>query len=156
MLNRREIIKVTAALLAGAALPHSIANALPHPSASPEIGCGNEFPWFGAIYPDATCIDGFLWDLDSCDEPKGLLFSGGDWPCPYCNARKFLEYIKEETSEAGYIAFMEGESFRDNPYIAGSRFPHLTATLQDFWREGFKEAAIDPQAIAERASMGAA
>jgi hypothetical protein len=153
ILSRRELIKFTAAALAGAALPNSIANALPHPAFAPSLGCDNEFPFFGAHYPDATCIEGFLWDLDSCDEPKGALLSGGDWPCPYCNASGFLEHIKEEIDEAGYIAFSDGESFLDNPYLKGSRFPHLTAPLQDFWREGFKQASIDPEAIAERKAL---
>lgn len=27
-----------------------------------------EFPYFGAIYPDARCIGGYLYDLDDCDE----------------------------------------------------------------------------------------
>ena len=27
-----------------------------------------EFPFFGASYPDARCIDGYLFDLDKCDE----------------------------------------------------------------------------------------
>ena len=27
--------------------------------------CGIEFPQFGANYPDARCIDGYLWDMDS-------------------------------------------------------------------------------------------
>lgn len=25
-----------------------------------------EFPFFGASYPDARCINGYLWDLDDC------------------------------------------------------------------------------------------
>jgi hypothetical protein len=28
-----------------------------------------EFPFFGASYPDARCINGYLWDLDKCN-PK--------------------------------------------------------------------------------------
>lgn len=31
-----------------------------------------EFPFFGASYPDARCINGYLWDLDKCDELKKL------------------------------------------------------------------------------------
>ena len=27
-------------------------------------GCRNEFPYFGASYPYAHCINGYLWDLD--------------------------------------------------------------------------------------------
>ena len=34
-----------------------------------------EFPFFGATYPDATCIDGKLFDLDSYEEDG---FQNGD------------------------------------------------------------------------------
>ncbi len=45
-------------------------------------GCGWEGRAFGAHYPDATCIDGVLWDMDSIDD-DGMLH-GGDRPCPHC------------------------------------------------------------------------
>lgn len=48
-------------------------------------GCGYTGYEFGAGYPDSTCIDGYLWDLDSCDEPGGGLTVGGDIHCPSCN-----------------------------------------------------------------------
>ena len=50
-----------------------------------------EFPFFGASYPDARCINGYLWDLDKCDE-NGNLYGVGDIPCPFCNTEKFIEY----------------------------------------------------------------
>lgn len=50
-----------------------------------------EFPFFGASYPDARCINGYLWDLDKCDE-NGNLYGEGDIPCPFCNTEKFIEY----------------------------------------------------------------
>lgn len=50
-----------------------------------------EFPYFGARYPDAICIDGFLWDLDS-DDGEGSLTHGGDVPCPFCNTEAAIEY----------------------------------------------------------------
>ena len=49
-----------------------------------------EFSHFGACYPDARCIDGYLWDLDSADGE--YLTKGGDEPCPYCNSNEYLEY----------------------------------------------------------------
>lgn len=55
-------------------------------------GCNYEAPTFGARYPDGTCIDGYMWDLDSCDEPGGPLYGGGDMPCPWCNTFAFLEW----------------------------------------------------------------
>lgn len=54
------------------------------------LGCSFEAPFFGATYPDGTCIDGYMWDLDSCDEPGGPLYGGGDAPCPHCNTREYV------------------------------------------------------------------
>lgn len=50
-----------------------------------------EFPFFGARYPDARCIDGKLWDLDKCDS-NGLYSTGHNPPCPFCNTESFIEY----------------------------------------------------------------
>lgn len=58
-------------------------------------GCGIEFPYFGASYPDARCCDGYLWDMDSWDESLGGMTVGGDDPCPVCNTDKWLERVME-------------------------------------------------------------
>lgn len=50
-----------------------------------------EFPYFGASYPDARCIDGYLWDLDKYTEDGGL-YGGGDDPCPFCNTEEFIKH----------------------------------------------------------------
>ena len=57
---------------------------------APALGCNYEAPTFGAHYPDGTCIDGFMWDLDSGDGDG--LSSGGDEPCPWCNTVEFIEH----------------------------------------------------------------
>ncbi len=147
MQTRRELIKAMAASLALPALPFSAANALTHKPA-PALGCSEEFPWFGAHYPDAQCIDGYLWDLDSYED--GLLTSGGDYPCPYCNAREFLDYLKDDVEEKGWVAFTDGEPPMANPYLKGSRFPHLTDQFQRMWSDGYREAAVKPDAIVDR------
>lgn len=49
-----------------------------------------DFPYFGATYPDACCIDGYLWDLDKYED--GQLYGGGEEPCPFCNEEMFIEY----------------------------------------------------------------
>lgn len=56
------------------------------------MSCGYEGHDFGANYLDSTCIDGYLWDWDSCDEPGGALQNGGDIPCPRCNTCEYLDY----------------------------------------------------------------
>lgn len=58
-------------------------------------GCRNEFPYFGASYPDARCIDGYLWDLDSAEaDGDGIVFTiGGDEPCPICNTEEWLDNV---------------------------------------------------------------
>lgn len=56
-----------------------------------------EFPYFGAHYPDACCIDGFLWDLDKFED--GQLYGGGEEPCPFCNTEAFIEQHVDEENE---------------------------------------------------------
>jgi len=54
-----------------------------------------EFPAFGARYPDATCIDGQLYDLDKCDG-EGNLYEPGEYiPCPVCRAKEYVNYLFE-------------------------------------------------------------
>lgn len=53
-----------------------------------------EFPFFGAHYPDACCIDGYLWDLDKFED--GQLYGGGEEPCPFCNTDTFIEQHEDE------------------------------------------------------------
>lgn len=53
--------------------------------------CNIEFPHFGASYPDAHCIDGYLWDMDSYE--NGCYTIGGDDPCPFCNTEEWLKTV---------------------------------------------------------------
>lgn len=55
-----------------------------------------EFPFFGAPYPDARCIDGYLFDMDKCDEFGNLYDNGEKIPCPFCNKKEFIECFGEE------------------------------------------------------------
>lgn len=57
------------------------------------------FPHFGARYPDAQCIDGYLWDLDRVND-EGLLCGGGDDPCPFCNKSEYLEWLPDDWTDA--------------------------------------------------------
>lgn len=51
-----------------------------------------EFPYFGASYPDARCVDGILHDLDDCDENGNLYVPTEKVPCPFCRPKDFMEY----------------------------------------------------------------
>lgn len=64
------------------------------------MSCGYQGCHFGATYPDAICIDGYLWDLDSCDEPGGDLYSGGEVECPCCNTRNYVVGIRPMSGNA--------------------------------------------------------
>lgn len=55
------------------------------------LGCDYEAPTFGATYPDGTCIEGYMWDLDSCDGND--LIGGPEKPCPHCNTFEYLDYF---------------------------------------------------------------
>ena len=75
-------------------------------------GCGIEFPYFGASYPDATCIDGYLWDMDSGEATEDGIdyYCGGEEPCPVCNTKKWLERVMENEefeTEEDALAYVE-------------------------------------------------
>ncbi len=63
------------------------------------MSCGYQGYEFGGGYLDSICIDGYLWDADSCDEPGGGLTHGGEWACPHCNTERFLEDALREAKE---------------------------------------------------------
>jgi hypothetical protein len=54
-----------------------------------------DFPFFGAHYPDASCINGKLYDLDDCDDDKNLYEPTEDWPCPFCRTEAFIKQYAE-------------------------------------------------------------
>lgn len=80
------------------------------------LGCDYTGYEFGGGYLDSICCEGYLWDLDSCDEPGGGLSHGGDWPCPRCNTAQMLEDAKDEALNGCC-----GESMR-NPWCAMTRW----------------------------------
>lgn len=51
-----------------------------------------EFPFFGANYPDACCINGVLYDLDKCDNNGNLYIPTEEIPCPFCKTEEFIKY----------------------------------------------------------------
>lgn len=100
--------------------------------------CDFHEPYFGASYPDACCIDGYLWDLDSCHVPGGPLHKGGDDPCPQCNHEAWLEHTaKEDMIETGWTAFDEGQPREFQPKDVRHEQPGDKAKLVAWWQEGW-------------------
>lgn len=60
----------------------------------PSTSCGYEGRHFGSAYPDAVCIDGHLWDLDSGDG-DGYLSHGGEMACPQCNLKDLFASLAD-------------------------------------------------------------
>lgn len=96
-----------------------------------------EFPFFGAGYPDATCIDGYLWDLDSCDEPGGSLSSGGETPCPFCNSEKYMAGAVAEQAETLICDSWDDE--KDCQTITDQAAREKATAQITAWMEGIKK-----------------
>lgn len=58
-----------------------------------------EFPFFGAKYPDARCVDGYLYDMDNCNDEGQVYLTGEEHPCPFCNTEKFTEEQKDNEQD---------------------------------------------------------
>jgi hypothetical protein len=74
--------------------------------------------YFGATYVDATCIDGYLWDLDAYDEDSGGLYKGGEDPCPFCNKQSYVDnlladdYTEQEVMD--HMEYLEEKYLKTN------------------------------------------
>lgn len=67
-----------------------------------------EFPFFGATYPDARCIDGFLHDMDNCDENGRLYLNEDHYPCPFCKQEDFIERnANEDITREDLLEYIE-------------------------------------------------
>lgn len=83
-------------------------------------GCGYRGFEFGGGYLDAVCIDGWLWDEDSCDSPGGDLCHGGPdcgIACPKCNESEYCRYFGIPKSEAKRRV---KRAFGETPWIPSS------------------------------------
>lgn len=105
--------------------------------------CDFHEPYFGAGYPDACCIDGFLWDLDSCDEPGGGLSIGGDDPCPKCNHELFIERVVEGKEEDGYCSGWDREPREYTHRKLRCEQPGDEDRCRVAWLRGYDHGAAD-------------
>lgn len=88
-----------------------------------------EFPYFGAPYPDACCIDGNLHDMDKCDEHGNLYGKDEDDPCPFCRTDEFIERHSEDCDEDGKYITPEYERERILKHIQFLRDRYGSKTL---------------------------
>lgn len=59
-----------------------------------------EFPYFGASYPDARCINGYLQDMDDCDDEGNIYLTKEEqYPCPFCNTEEFMQNCKDNEED---------------------------------------------------------
>ena len=104
---------------------------------------------FGANYLDSMCIDGYLWDADSCDKPGGPLTHGGDIPCPQCNHDAWLLHFGEDVLEDGYSAGYQGKPIAECPYPSkGAKYHQDSdpAVFRYCWLKGYWDGAAEKRA----------
>lgn len=108
---------------------------------SPLLAASCDFhePYFGASYPDACCIGGYLWDLDSCHEPGGPLHSGGEVPCPQCNHEAWLERFDDELGNQGYIAAEKGQPREYKHQKVRHEQPADESKMREWWLAGYDQ-----------------
>ena len=78
------------------------------------LGCDYMGHEFGASYFDSCCIDGQLYDLDSCDSDGNLFEPLEFMPCPQCNHEAWVESKKENLVELGFIDAADGKARSDS------------------------------------------
>ena len=108
--------------------------------------CPEQMPvsYFGANYQDSVCIDGYLWDEDSCDG-EGLT-SGGDIACPFCKPDAHVEYLKDDFERIG-CAVCTGDltdyRFCETERGSVKLYGHCAKCESNQWAKGY-EYEVDP------------
>lgn len=76
--------------------------------------CNFDGPWFGASYPDAICVDGYLHDADA----DGYDPNDVSHPCPRCNTKQYLVDEKEESDGTELLGWGTGAGMT---YVTGDQ-----------------------------------
>lgn len=66
--------------------------------------CKFDGPWFGAGYPDAFCLGGYLHDADA----DGYDPEDTSNPRPRCNTRELLSDAKRESDGTAFVSVQAG------------------------------------------------
>lgn len=100
--------------------------------------CDYQGTHFGAQYPDAACIDGYLWDLDSGD--GSYLDSGGDIPCPSCNQKEWVLAQVDDFINDGYNSVDHPLTTKMVKNVMSKLPSNQRRMAMRYWRQGRKEA----------------
>lgn len=113
--------------------------------------CNYQGAHFGAQYPDAVCIDGYLWDLDSGgidDEGNSYLDAGGEMPCPSCNSKRYVLSQADGFLNDGYESLDHPLTTKMVKTVMDSLPSNQRRVALRYWRKG------RVQAIKEAKQMG--
>lgn len=98
-----------------------------------------EFPYWGAFYPDARCVDGILYDLDRCDSEGNLYHPIEDIPCPFCRTEEFIDCDPLGKKEEYYKGIEDEEEAEDK---ARKWYLNYISKLRDKYGDGNKVVPV--------------
>ncbi|EGU6978517.1 hypothetical protein GOZ66_19020 [Vibrio parahaemolyticus] len=105
---------------------------------------------FGAHYPDSTCIDGYLWDLDSGgidDSGNSYLDHGGYMPCPVCNPKAWVKYHADDYEVGGYESFEHPLTTKMVKNVMSKLPSNKRRIAMRYWRAGRREAIKEAKIV---------
>lgn len=105
--------------------------------------CDYQGHHFGANYPDACCIEGYLWDLDSggMDEAGNTYLDiGGYSPCPQCNQKAYVKSMAGDLANDGYESFDQPLTTKQVKYPLKGFPSNQRRVGIRYWRQGRRDA----------------
>ena len=110
-----------------------------------KLGCDYIGHDFGAHYPDSTCIDGYLWDMDSGfrEDDNWYYTSGGDMPCPCCNREVFIKGVIDDLENEGYNSVDRPITVKAIKHLMPAFPSNERRKLKRYWWKGRREAMRD-------------
>ncbi|HAS63220.1 MAG TPA: hypothetical protein DCS35_12010 [Vibrio sp.] len=110
---------------------------------SKQLGCDYIGHEFGAHYPDAQCINGYMWDLDSggIDENgETYLDIGGSLPCRKCNSKAFIKYWSDSLLNDGYESVAQPLTTKMVKNALSKLSSNQQRIAKRYWWQGRREA----------------
>lgn len=107
-----------------------------------KLGCDYTGYDFGAGYIDSCCFDGYLWDMDDCDDNGNLYEPSELKPCPKCNHDEWLDECEDEIEDMGFNAFCDGIHEYVHKLIRFEQ-PQDLEKVKAWWQNGYNQAKAD-------------
>lgn len=103
----------------------------------PGAGCGYRGFFFGSFAVDGECVDETIRPLYKPGSGFGLRADSAPIPCPFCDPRGYVEWLKPVAFQKGYETAAAGLPVDGCPFPTRAAFRRTGNALRIHWLAGW-------------------